>query len=1094
MRSEKGQELGFGRSAARAAREATHDRETGKDRNALGGETELVRGDGRFPALVTRVIHPAVDGKTHVQLASYTERGNLETSTEVSPYGDGRNAVTRYGYDDTTWPNFVSKIVPPMGDSVMFGYDSNGNRAWQEDARGITSRTNYFYHTNDSIKGLLAAVKAPLTPADSVYYDALGNLARTRSPIGFYSLFYKDNLGRDTLVITPTDSASARDTTQLKIKGVQKWIRYDLADRVLSDSTVGPAMNDEVEQAVLVTNIYDAEGRPKSLSRSSIPNSAGVGVVTNGWEYDRAGRVVKEIATDGAADSTIYDPAGNPIRVITRRGDTISIIMEYDALGRLKKRKTSAVEYGERIEGIADGNFITAWQPNDPNRPYPWYPTGSTTNYRIEADSAVFEYDAHGNLKQANNSDAQVSRTHYPGGALMSETQKIRTVTGSDFSKHVYQLEYRYDLNGRRTNLIHPRDLRAGTARDGVLYTYSEQSGLLETVTDLLGNVFTYSYDAESRIKSLAHPGGIVENYSYDNDGRRISHRIDNGSNATYKYLGPTLRMATFRYDARGKLIHTGSTTGQRDTTTALYSGLGHIIDGGTVSHSAGRAAHYSTFETIAYDALGNKLGAVDRQSYVRAGYLDHRPSAMSHQYISGVGRLASTRTEYETDTMYYDASGNLEFSTTSWTAPGKPAQLRDRASYYDAEGRLRAVDARTVKLYLPDIANSSYTRSFEEYRYDALGRRIWVRARRNCMIGHFEGSCQLSKIKRVVWDGNQELYEIQMPGWDGSPDLESDTVPTPMGIFHNQKGTILPFAIDPNPFFGRVAYVHGHALDQPLGIIRMGYGDVQDSAGYVLSHQKIDPFLIVPLWNERGQATNGVFEDGGVRKCKGNRCVFLFWPEQWFAYVRPQVGRSFWHGSLIEDKQDASGTHYRRNRYYDPDTGQFTQEDPIGLAGGLNLYGYAGGDPVNFSDPFGLCRQWTGIFKLLNVIQPACKTTDEAARRAFVSIRRKYMSKYLEFGGEIVADPNGGFRYVKPRTDGSRVKLDIYPSVEGYEGAYHNHPPTPGYIPNQFSDADKDLADKTGKPIYMLTPSGVIMRYSPDPERKRGGNVETVH
>jgi uncharacterized protein RhaS with RHS repeats len=46
----------------------------------------------------------------------------------------------------------------------------------------------------------------------------------------------------------------------------------------------------------------------------------------------------------------------------------------------------------------------------------------------------------------------------------------------------------------------------------------------------------------------------------------------------------------------------------------------------------------------------------------------------------------------------------------------------------------------------------------------------------------------------------------------------------------------------------------------------------------------------------------------------------------------------------------------YKRNRYYDPRSGQFTQEDPIGLAGGLNLYGYAGGDPVNYSDPFGLC------------------------------------------------------------------------------------------------------------------------------------------
>jgi len=33
-----------------------------------------------------------------------------------------------------------------------------------------------------------------------------------------------------------------------------------------------------------------------------------------------------------------------------------------------------------------------------------------------------------------------------------------------------------------------------------------------------------------------------------------------------------------------------------------------------------------------------------------------------------------------------------------------------------------------------------------------------------------------------------------------------------------------------------------------------------------------------------------------------------------------------------------------------------YTQEDPIGLAGGPNLYGFANGDPINFSDPYGLC------------------------------------------------------------------------------------------------------------------------------------------
>ena len=32
-----------------------------------------------------------------------------------------------------------------------------------------------------------------------------------------------------------------------------------------------------------------------------------------------------------------------------------------------------------------------------------------------------------------------------------------------------------------------------------------------------------------------------------------------------------------------------------------------------------------------------------------------------------------------------------------------------------------------------------------------------------------------------------------------------------------------------------------------------------------------------------------------------------------------------------------------------------FTQQDPIGIAGGANVYGFASGDPVNYADPFGL-------------------------------------------------------------------------------------------------------------------------------------------
>ena len=51
------------------------------------------------------------------------------------------------------------------------------------------------------------------------------------------------------------------------------------------------------------------------------------------------------------------------------------------------------------------------------------------------------------------------------------------------------------------------------------------------------------------------------------------------------------------------------------------------------------------------------------------------------------------------------------------------------------------------------------------------------------------------------------------------------------------------------------------------------------------------------------------------------------------------------------------SGFTYLRNRWYDPATGRFLTQDPIGLAGGVNLYAYAGNNPIAFSDPFGLCK-----------------------------------------------------------------------------------------------------------------------------------------
>jgi RHS repeat-associated protein len=50
------------------------------------------------------------------------------------------------------------------------------------------------------------------------------------------------------------------------------------------------------------------------------------------------------------------------------------------------------------------------------------------------------------------------------------------------------------------------------------------------------------------------------------------------------------------------------------------------------------------------------------------------------------------------------------------------------------------------------------------------------------------------------------------------------------------------------------------------------------------------------------------------------------------------------------------TGLHYNRHRYYDPKIGAYINQDPIGLRGGVNLYGYPK-NPMSYTDPKGLTK-----------------------------------------------------------------------------------------------------------------------------------------
>lgn len=137
--------------------------------------------------------------------------------------------------------------------------------------------------------------------------------------------------------------------------------------------------------------------------------------------------------------------------------------------------------------------------------------------------------------------------------------------------------------------------------------------------------------------------------------------------------------------------------------------------------------------------------------------------------------------------------------------------------------------------------------------------------------------------------------------------------------------------------------------------------------------------------------------------------------------------------------ENDGTGLYFYRNRYYSPTYQAFISEDPIGMAGGVNLRSYVGNNPVSFRDPFGFDRStcqafycspnfWLNAGLLgLSIACPECLAFDfameaadgfeaaEAAEEA-ASAARGVMS---DFGGIFESETNAAGGEVWTSTGG---------------------------------------------------------------------------
>ncbi|MCK6428955.1 MAG: RHS repeat-associated core domain-containing protein, partial [Burkholderiaceae bacterium] len=96
------------------------------------------------------------------------------------------------------------------------------------------------------------------------------------------------------------------------------------------------------------------------------------------------------------------------------------------------------------------------------------------------------------------------------------------------------------------------------------------------------------------------------------------------------------------------------------------------------------------------------------------------------------------------------------------------------------------------------------------------------------------------------------------------------------------------------------------------------------------------------------------------------------------------------------------SGLWYNWHRYYDSQIGRYLQADPIGLAGGLNLYVYGEGNPLRNADPLGLWSIQLGGYGGLG--GEFSFGYEPSTGRSFLCFRVGY-----GIGGGLGFDPLGG-------------------------------------------------------------------------------------
>ncbi|MBI4501464.1 MAG: hypothetical protein HY700_09915 [Gemmatimonadetes bacterium] len=908
-------------------------------------------------------------------------------STTVWFDSNGRMASVNDRFLNMTWIYYdgsgrIQTIRDPQSLDLTLSYGTNG-LSQIADPFGRSTTVNV-----DGSRRL-TEIRDPDNIAATFGYDGNARLSTITDRRGkATTLAYDDSTGKVKTITYPAITIYPDSSNIAPVVTLQSWQKQVVPSRLTGSSPFPPVTSMDNYSRVTdagghVTKYY-YEGRWGVPARIDTPLGKSIRITrTSNGQPTTVRDTLDTVDPAGLADTTLYNSSGLPTY--------------------LRPKNTSATNI--RYAAFAEPDSI--WGTDQPTIRRYIGANGRVASVRVGGSTGTitkYTYDWRGRVLTATDGmnhlltqswylggNGNLNKDSMPGGRV---NQYVSDVYGRDSvfvpaaSTLLWPKTF-YDILNRPTSLVNA----PGTL--GTISLVYGDSLHLTRVTDPNAQVYEFGYNSLGWLTSRKDPTGTAETLKYDRDGllkqlkNRRNQNIDYGYDPLHRLTsksGTNTQAESWAYASNGRVVTATSPVatvmsylnarGQEDSVKNTFSFGDRWLrygynSAGMLTSAAGPASARSF-------AIGTLRGSLDT-IYVGGtlstalGYnADLRATTTSFWGGDVVNRSFSTvhdagqiwtSAAYQSDVwreMEYDVGDRLRLQKNIGNIGAKYG--------YDATARLNQTDSVTTSgCYWSEdngyTCNTTVT-STRSFGYDSVGNR-------RDLGGAYTTGNRITAFNSCTYgvadaDGNVSSRTCGSEGasfwWSAESRLDSLAV-------NGQKTRNYYDA------YGRLAKRDVNGTIRYYAWDEDHLGAELDAAGATITAYSYYPggtdglesITVNSLqYMAHSDALGNVIALTNVSTGPTTQRTYVY--DEWGKLVAgtdpggfADRDRARWKGALWFGDVGSGGLYYMRNRWYEPHTGRFLSEDPVGLEGGINPYAYATGDPVNGRDPTGLADDEAG-------------------------------------------------------------------------------------------------------------------------------------